>query len=262
MADTLRNLLAKNLRTLVEREESIASFCRSLGINRQQFNNYLSGKNLPNETVIRQICKHFEIQPFELFVPEGYSEGVVVDQRYANFLGRIVKLQSDHEALPEPGPYFVYFEAPFDPTSLVRSFMEVRSRGPMRVFTRLTRIPMNTTRGRSTLWSRHDGFVRAERDDVHWSGYNARVAARPSLLVSRYVRTPPILYSGIGLIDTGNGTESVGFAITRAPERSISLMRSLGPVKTSETPATRVAIRAIEGFRSSFHRSYVSSNSQ
>ena len=254
----LRDLMAMNLRRLCAGEPSIASVCRALGINRQQFNNYLSARNLPNETVVRKVCEFFKVEPYELFLPADHApreperNGPV-----RKFVDEIVSASDAGGALPEVGSYFVYFEAAFDPSALMRSYMEISDALGFLTFSRITKIPINEARARrTTLWSRHDGLVRSEGQHVHWSGYNIRATARPSLLIGRALRTPPILYAGVGLIDTGNGMEQAGFAVTRAPTRSLAVMRSLGPVRASDTPATRVALRAIEGYRRSFSASY------
>ena len=255
-APGLRNLLAMNLRRLCEREPSISSVCRALGINRQQFNNYLSARNLPNETVVGQICEYFCIEPYELFLPENHaSRDRDWDSPLHRFTDEIIRSSGTSDALPDVGSYFVYFDAPFDPTSLVRSYMEVTNEHGIPTFVRITRIPDNASPN-GTPWSRHEGIVHGEGLSTYWSGYDLRSKAQPSLLVGHRLRTPPVLYAGVGLIETGNGAENVGFAITRAPRRSVSAIRSLGLVKATETPATRVVVRAINGYRSTFSLSY------
>jgi DNA-binding phage protein len=48
-----------NLRYLCDQRGSISTICRSIGINRQQFNKYLSGAHLPASTNIKRIANHF-----------------------------------------------------------------------------------------------------------------------------------------------------------------------------------------------------------
>ena len=245
-----------NLRRLCEREPSISSVCRALGINRQQFNNYLSARNLPNETVVGQICEYFCIEPYELFLPENHaSRDRDWDSPLHRFTDEIIRSSGTSDALPDVGSYFVYFDAPFDPTSLVRSYMEVTNEHGIPTFVRITRIPVNVPLQR-TPWNRHEGIIHGKGRNAYWSGYDIRSEAHPSLLVGQFLSTPPVLYAGVGLIDTGNGIEHVGFAITRAPKRSVSVIRSLGLVKAAETPATRVVVRTIKHYRSTFSLSY------
>jgi transcriptional regulator with XRE-family HTH domain len=64
----LANLQA-NLRYLCGFHRSVAEVCRRLEINRQQFNKYLAGANLPSDYNLRKICRFFEVGPEALFKP-------------------------------------------------------------------------------------------------------------------------------------------------------------------------------------------------
>ena len=57
-AEILNNF-ALNLRYISDRRGSISTVCRSIGINRQQFNKYLSGTHLPTPTNIKRIAHYF-----------------------------------------------------------------------------------------------------------------------------------------------------------------------------------------------------------
>jgi len=57
-AEILSNF-ALNLRYISDRRGSISTVCRSIGINRQQFNKYLSGTHLPTPTNIKRIAQYF-----------------------------------------------------------------------------------------------------------------------------------------------------------------------------------------------------------
>ena len=52
---------AKNLRELCNRKHSITHVCRSLEINRQQFNKYLNGSVYPSRYNLEKICQYFEV---------------------------------------------------------------------------------------------------------------------------------------------------------------------------------------------------------
>lgn len=60
--------LALNLRALCERRDTIANVCRRIGISRQQFNKYLSGKHNPSRRNVQLICQYFAIDPLDLFL--------------------------------------------------------------------------------------------------------------------------------------------------------------------------------------------------
>lgn len=57
----LRNTLGANLRELAKTADSISALCRNLGINRTQFNRYLSGESFPRPDVLFRICQHFDV---------------------------------------------------------------------------------------------------------------------------------------------------------------------------------------------------------
>src|ERR1700722_1070697 len=57
-AEILSNF-ALNLRYISDRRGSISTVCRSIGINRQQFNKYLSGTHLPTPTNIKRFAHYF-----------------------------------------------------------------------------------------------------------------------------------------------------------------------------------------------------------
>nr|WP_283255081.1 helix-turn-helix transcriptional regulator [Marivita sp. GX14005] len=57
----MRNTLGANLRILAKQAPSVSALCRELGINRTQFNRYLSGESFPRPDVLYRICKHFDV---------------------------------------------------------------------------------------------------------------------------------------------------------------------------------------------------------
>lgn len=75
MADTfrspaeLRSMFGANLRQLARRYPSVAALCRQLGINRTQFNRYLSGESFPRPDVLDRICRFFGVDARILLKP-------------------------------------------------------------------------------------------------------------------------------------------------------------------------------------------------
>ena len=57
----LRSIFGANLRQLSRQFPSIAGLCRQLGINRTQFNRYLSGESFPRPDVLHRICTFFDV---------------------------------------------------------------------------------------------------------------------------------------------------------------------------------------------------------
>lgn len=57
----LRNTLGANLRELSKSAGSISALCRDLGVNRTQFNRYLTGESFPRPDVLFRICQYFGV---------------------------------------------------------------------------------------------------------------------------------------------------------------------------------------------------------
>jgi hypothetical protein len=75
-----RTNLQKNLVLLVESCSSVAGLCRSLDINRQQFNKYLAGQHAPSHKVLQKISRHFMME-----VPDLYRQPADFKQFYEGF---------------------------------------------------------------------------------------------------------------------------------------------------------------------------------
>ncbi|MGO3343994.1 MAG: helix-turn-helix domain-containing protein [Marinomonas sp.] len=58
-----------NLRLLCSYYKSTSEVCRRLGINRPQFNRYLSGTNRPSANTMRRFCDFFGVEHYEIVLP-------------------------------------------------------------------------------------------------------------------------------------------------------------------------------------------------
>ena len=58
-----------NLRLLCSYYKSTSEVCRRLGINRPQFNRYLSGINRPASNTMRRFCEFFGVEYYEIVLP-------------------------------------------------------------------------------------------------------------------------------------------------------------------------------------------------
>ena len=73
----LRDMFGANLRHLSKRYPSISELSRQLGINRTQFNRYLSGESFPRPDVLDRICNFFAVDarilldPVDTIAPQG-----------------------------------------------------------------------------------------------------------------------------------------------------------------------------------------------
>lgn len=95
--------LAENLRLLVGYYPSIAEVCRRIGLNRQQFNKYLSGQTRPARHSLRRICDFFGVEDYELMMP--------ADQFRALIAVRPQKAERPKSTLPYVEPVEALFSA-------------------------------------------------------------------------------------------------------------------------------------------------------
>ncbi len=65
----LRSMFGANLRELAQAYPSISELSRQLGINRTQFNRYLSGESFPRPDVLARICDFFDVDARVLLEP-------------------------------------------------------------------------------------------------------------------------------------------------------------------------------------------------
>ncbi len=65
----VRNMFGTNLRKLATEFASISDLARQLGINRTQFNRYLSGESFPRPDVLARICSFFDVDARVLLQP-------------------------------------------------------------------------------------------------------------------------------------------------------------------------------------------------
>tara|TARA_R100000365_G_C2748110_1_gene78909 strand:- start:143 stop:943 length:801 start_codon:yes stop_codon:yes gene_type:complete len=73
--------LSKNLRLLCSYDRSISSVCRRIGISRQQFTKYLSGKAEPTLSNLRRIGDYFGLEVHEMLLEHAAFRALVAIRR-------------------------------------------------------------------------------------------------------------------------------------------------------------------------------------
>lgn len=63
-----------NLRSICAEYGSIAQVCRDIGLNRQQFNRYLTNSGMPSAYNLRRIARHFGINEADLYLDPASFE--------------------------------------------------------------------------------------------------------------------------------------------------------------------------------------------
>lgn len=130
MAD---DAFASNLDYLCSFFPSIAEVCRRLGVNRQQFNKYLSGHVRPSRHNMRRICDFFGVTEAEMLLDHGrFSEIVTLrkrplsDDALAEPFRHIEALYRESQNLERYlGYYFRYFYSFGHPGHIVKSLVRL-----------------------------------------------------------------------------------------------------------------------------------------
>lgn len=142
---------AANLRLLTSYHRSIAEVCRRLGLNRQQFNKYLSGHSRPSHNNLRRICDFFGVEEHELLLPEqefrdllalkpgparrppgGLPPYVPMTERIFDYARKDIGRYA--------GFYFSYRRSFSNPDFVLKSLVQVRAQDDRLISKRLERV--------------------------------------------------------------------------------------------------------------------------
>ena len=125
----------QNLRFLCDYYRSVADVCRRLGVNRSQFNRYLSGRSTPSRHVFKTICDFFGVEEYEILLPPGDFQRIVslkpsgrtVDaapRPYVTYLDQLAR-RSRSDLVDYQGFYFEYSYSMTRPGLILRSLIKV-----------------------------------------------------------------------------------------------------------------------------------------
>jgi transcriptional regulator with XRE-family HTH domain len=155
---------ADNLRALCTRHGSIAAVCRALGMNRQQFNKYLSGSTLPNAATLEKICGFFSIESESLFhdpagflQPKGAPPLCGLPLHGLGFAARAIA--GMQPTTLRTGCYYLYSLWPRDEGMCLREALFIQKKAGTTLFTRFTKYRAVGQHQHYFLSGRHDGVV-------------------------------------------------------------------------------------------------------
>ena len=124
-----------NLTWLASEAPSISRLCAEIGINRQQFNKYISGKHLPSRRNLARIAKHFVVSEKDMFLPpakfmanyQGINRAMMEAASKASMLhvhaGTI--LSQAHSAEKYVGIYYRYQVSSIYRNTVIRSLLNI-----------------------------------------------------------------------------------------------------------------------------------------
>lgn len=179
MTGTQPTRLVENLRFLTSRYRSISEFCAVVGINRQQFNKYLSQTVRPSDRIRRKICDHFEIEPAMLDWPTtefraffgagGQTEALAVSRAFSEL--RAVFDANDERIGDYEGYYRRYYMSFSQRGFVLRSLLKIEVDAGIGFFRCIERLhPAATRRRRATLF-KYRGIASFLRERIFLTGW-------------------------------------------------------------------------------------------
>ncbi len=161
---------SRNLRSICAEHGSIAQVCRGIGINRQQFNRYLSGAGLPSAHNLRRIARYFDLTEAALF-----SEHEEFNQHH--LLGRKRKNSGPVDLMTEAfreqssalrrylGFYHAHFQTPTWENQILRSLVRLYERDGFVLIKTLEHV--RATDGSVFQKSRYEGLATQRGNRIY-----------------------------------------------------------------------------------------------
>jgi transcriptional regulator with XRE-family HTH domain len=176
----MKTALSENLGFLCGFYPSIAETCRQIGINRQQFNKYLSGHVRPSRANMRRICDLFGVSEAELLLdPVDFQKIFEVRKRpvteaaLAGPLGHLDAIFRSSLSLERyVGYYYSYFFAFGYPGMIVKSLLRI-SAEDQRYYTKNIEILREPGNQRSITINKYLGVVFHLGDRIQLIEYEA-----------------------------------------------------------------------------------------
>jgi transcriptional regulator with XRE-family HTH domain len=206
--------LPENLRLLCSHYRSVAEVCRRIGVNRQQFNKYLSGQTTPSLFNLRRIGDFFGIDETELLLPHDDFVSTVLRRPRADGAGELGAFvanlnasfpESQNALKPYCGYYYSYFYSPAWPGYILRGLVAIFQSGNHTYSKFVERLVIKTQRQRGLFVFKYQGVLLYASNRIHlfeWEPKLNRSLAMTVFYPTR--RNSIILVSGLLLSVSGN----------------------------------------------------------
>ncbi|MBL8581991.1 MAG: helix-turn-helix transcriptional regulator [Rhizobiaceae bacterium] len=215
LPDDTRRVFAENLRAACARHRSISEVCRDLGINRQQFNKYLSGASFPSAYNLRRICDYFGIDDAAMLRAQvddaGAADPSAADLLFGPILRRMRNAGSDASRKLERyvGYYHSYYCSPAFPGRILKSVSRIyRSEGLF--FDRTMERSVNRDGAHvSIMLNRYTGTVIHTDDRIYVLHQHMALHQTLSMVAfyPSYVATPRLLSGVFVSVSSGPGRQ-------------------------------------------------------
>ncbi|WP_139215206.1 helix-turn-helix domain-containing protein [Oceanisphaera psychrotolerans] len=149
--------LGQNLKYLCSFQHSIASVCREISINRQQFNRYLRGENHPRGYNLRRICDYFNVTEAQLKLShkefkESYNSDSPSGIEYNPVDSALKTLNQKSVSHLEKylGYYYEYYYSMSSPSHILRGLICLKRTGDSVYYERFERLIDNKEKGQTS----------------------------------------------------------------------------------------------------------------
>jgi len=160
--------LSRNLRVAASSFSSVAEICRRSGINRQQFNKYLSGQHRPSHRVLVKLARFFSIEERDLFMKpddferfyEGVESDITWDLRNSSEFIKFGPLARTSAALLRPyyGVYYRYHNSSIYKGKVLRSVLCIFERSGLAQHIYIERFPATDGKRKNQYVFRYHGL--------------------------------------------------------------------------------------------------------
>ncbi|MDP5254666.1 MULTISPECIES: helix-turn-helix transcriptional regulator [unclassified Vibrio] len=165
-----------NLKLAVSYYPSISEMCRKLGINRQQFMKYLSGRSFPTRYNLRRICDFFGVDEYEILMPHDQFGNIIRlrpthtrdDLQVPPGVASVIKETQRHRntLTKMHGYYYEYYLSFTTPGHILRALTYVYGWKDFTMYKRIERLNHIDQKGRPDV-HKYSGGISLVGDRVH-----------------------------------------------------------------------------------------------
>ncbi len=217
----IRDIFARNLRTLSEERGSINHVCRQLGIHRQQFAVYLRGDRLPNKTTLGRLSRYFNV-PEDAFFADLSAEEPKEPAGDRACRAIVDRVKASPPALA-PGLFQTYFWSPVLGEDVVTALTVISQKDDALTFRRLTATGERGDPTWSYVKGDHQGVISERMGWIYFQASNRMEPQEPSLLTVKWAALSEPLLAGHAMVISHLGPMVTN--VVMAPHRPSTTLR-------------------------------------
>ncbi len=166
---------SQNLRYLCSYYKSTSEVCRRVGINRQQFNKYITGDSRPSNRTMRIICDFFGVEEYEILSPANVLKDIVkikglknLDDNESSHIRRLENLVAGNQENISQymGYYYMYHQSFTKPGKILKAFSHVFMKNNVATYKRIERLIDKSQPGDESFVYKYEGVFLLLRDRI------------------------------------------------------------------------------------------------